>query len=104
MGAEDEAPLQEQLFGRALEGAASLGVLVLQPEAQELRRLELHVRRQGPLVAALDGPFGPVAAQARGPAPVDVVLRIHIGSPALDVPAGAGAGVHAPEAAERLGG
>src|SRR6266404_765947 len=64
MRAQDEAALQEQLFGRALDGAAALGVLVLQPEAQELRRLELHVRRQRPLPAALDGQLGPVTAPA----------------------------------------
>src|SRR6266403_5238003 len=104
MRAQDEASLQEQLFGRALDGAPSLGVLVLQPEAQELRRLELNVRRQRPLPATLDGELGPIAAQARGPATVDVVLGVRVRAPALDVRGAAGVGVHSPEAAQPLGG
>src|SRR5437879_4989162 len=104
MRAQDEAALQEQLFGRALDGAPALGVLVLQPEAQELRRLELHVRRQRPLPAALDGQLGPVAAQAGGPATIDVVLGVRVRAPALDLPVASGVGVHAAEATQPLGG
>src|SRR5437762_4865473 len=99
MRAQDEAALQEQLFGRALDGAPSLGVLVLQPEAQELRRLELQVRRHGPLPSTLDGQLGPVAAQAGGPPTVDIVLRVGVGAPALDMPVAAGAVVHPAKAA-----
>src|SRR5947207_14207385 len=104
MRAQDEAALQEQLFGRALDGAPALGVFVLQPEAQELRRLELNVRRQRPLPAALDGQLGPVAEQAGGPATIDVVLGVRVRAPALDVPVATGVGVHSAEAAQPLRG
>src|SRR5438445_7789652 len=104
MCAQDEASLQEQLFGRALDGAPSLGVLVLQPKAQELRRLELNVRRQCPLPAALDGQLGPVSAQAGGPATIDVVLGVRVCAPALGARVAAGVAVHFPEAAQPLGG
>src|SRR6185503_12492852 len=102
MRARDEGALEEQLVGGTLECVSTLGVLVLQPEPQELRGPELHVRRQRVLPAALDGQLGKVAPQAGGPATVEIVLRVGVGAPALDVRLTAASGVDASKAAERL--
>src|SRR5262245_50955789 len=78
MRPEDEGALEEQfvgdtrvrLAGVEREIGTPFGVLVSQPESQELRREEGHVGSDGPLEAGTGGIFGPVEAQAeRPPAP-----------------------------------
>src|SRR2546422_4636376 len=77
MGAEDERALEEDLVHPPgarvvqVEGVASLraavGVLVRQPEAQELRRPEREIRLDRPLLTGIHRVLRPVVADAAGP-------------------------------------
>src|SRR5689334_663260 len=76
VGAQDEGGLEEDLVdlpgARLVVGEAvavgSLGVLVAEPEAEELRGHEREVGPDGPLPPAHDRVLGPVVAEAGGPA------------------------------------
>src|SRR4030095_6245433 len=85
MGAENEGPLQEHLIDRALDRARALGVLVLHAEPEELRRLELQIRRDRPLSPRRGGQLCPVPAYPGRPMPVEIVLPVEIGPPAIEV-------------------
>src|SRR5688572_13510396 len=84
VGAEDECGLEEQLVENAAAAGLrahtvrALGVLVAEPEAQELRRHEGHVRLHGPLPARLHGILRRVVARAEGPAAPRLHLRVRV--------------------------
>src|SRR6185503_4190667 len=91
MRAENEARLEEDLVHDARAAAVvrpgdpvrPVGVLVGEAEAEELGRLERHVRLRRPFAARRGGVLRPVVPEAERPALPRLELRVGVPAPAL---------------------
>src|SRR6266542_269844 len=85
VGAEDERALQEDLVHPSRtqprlrqQRMGALGVLVADPELEEVRRDEGQIRLHGPLPPGIERILRPVVAHAAGPAPEGLYLGVGV--------------------------